>query len=81
MYEHKEKYILDFTNVKTWIDIHAIIEKEFDLTSFDKPDTSNTRKAAYVASSQSFQGGTVSFTTQQKLAYTLGKTAELCPPN
>ena len=34
MYEHKEKYILDFTNVKTWIDIHAIIEKEFDFPDY-----------------------------------------------
>ena len=34
MYQHKEKYILDFTNVKTWIDIHAIIEKEFDFPDY-----------------------------------------------
>lgn len=34
MYKHKEKYILDFTNVKTWIDIHAIIEKEFDFPDY-----------------------------------------------
>ena len=34
MYQHKENYILDFTNVKTWIDIHAIIEKEFDFPDY-----------------------------------------------
>ena len=34
MYEHKEKYILDFSGVKTWIDIHAIIEKEFDFPNY-----------------------------------------------
>ena len=34
MYEHKEKYILDFSGVKTWIDIHAIIEKEFDFPDY-----------------------------------------------
>ena len=34
MYDHKEKYILDFTNVKTWIDIHAILEKEFDFPDY-----------------------------------------------
>ena len=34
MYQHKENYILDFTNVKTWIDIHAIIEKEFDFPNY-----------------------------------------------
>ena len=34
MYEHKEKYILDFTGVKTWIDIHAIIAKEFDFPDY-----------------------------------------------
>lgn len=34
MYEHKEKYILDFTNVKKWIDIHAILEKEFDFPDY-----------------------------------------------
>ncbi len=34
MYQHKEKYILDFTNVKTWIDIHVIIEKEFDFPDY-----------------------------------------------
>ena len=34
MYKHKEKYILDFSGVKTWIDIHAIIEKEFDFPDY-----------------------------------------------
>ena len=34
MYQHKENYILDFTNVKTWIDIHAIIEKELDFPDY-----------------------------------------------
>lgn len=34
MYQHKENYILDFTNVKTWIDIHAIIAKEFDFPDY-----------------------------------------------
>ncbi len=34
MYNHKEKYILDFSGVKTWIDIHAIIEKEFDFPDY-----------------------------------------------
>ena len=34
MYKHKEKYILDFSSVKTWIDIHAIIEKEFDFPDY-----------------------------------------------
>lgn len=34
MYKHKEKYILDFSGVKTWVDIHAIIEKEFDFPDY-----------------------------------------------
>ena len=34
MYKQKEKYILDFTGVKTWVDIHAIIEKEFDFPDY-----------------------------------------------
>ena len=34
MYQHKENYILDFANVKTWIDIHAIIAKEFDFPDY-----------------------------------------------
>ena len=34
MYQHKENYILDFSGVKTWIDIHAIIEKEFDFPNY-----------------------------------------------
>ena len=34
MYKHKEKYILDFSGVKTWIDIHATIEKEFDFPDY-----------------------------------------------
>ena len=34
MYEHKEKYILDFSDVKTWVDIHSIIEKEFDFPDY-----------------------------------------------
>ena len=34
MYEHKEKYTIDFSGVKTWIDIHAIIEKEFDFPDY-----------------------------------------------
>lgn len=34
MYQHKEIYILDFSGVKTWIDIHAIIEKEFDFPDY-----------------------------------------------
>lgn len=34
MYEHKEKYILDFTKVRSWIDIHNIIEKEFDFPNY-----------------------------------------------
>ena len=34
MYKHKEKYILDFTYAKTRIDIHDIIEKEFDFPDY-----------------------------------------------
>ena len=34
MYKHKEKYILDFSGVKTWVDIHAILEKEFDFPDY-----------------------------------------------
>ena len=34
MYKHKEKHILDFSGVKTWVDIHAIIEKEFDFPDY-----------------------------------------------
>ena len=34
MYQHKENYILDFSGAKTWIDIHAIIEKEFDFPDY-----------------------------------------------
>ena len=34
MYEYKEKYMLDFSDVETWIDIHAIIEKEFNFPDY-----------------------------------------------
>ncbi len=34
MYEHKEKYILDFTNMKNWRYFHAIIAKEFDFPNY-----------------------------------------------
>ena len=34
MYEYKEKYILDFTNMKNWRYFHAIIAKEFDFPNY-----------------------------------------------
>lgn len=34
MYEYKEKYVLDFTNIKTKSEMHAIIEKEFDFPDY-----------------------------------------------
>ena len=34
MYEHKEKYILDFTNMKNWRYFHAIIAAEFDFPDY-----------------------------------------------
>ena len=34
MYDYKEKYILDFTNVKTLVDIHVILDKEFDFPDY-----------------------------------------------
>ena len=34
MYKYKEKYILDFTNVKSWRYFHAIIAAEFDFPDY-----------------------------------------------
>ena len=34
MYEYKEKYVLDFTNMKDWREFHIIIEKEFDFPDY-----------------------------------------------
>ncbi len=34
MYEHKEKYTLDFTQVTNWRDIHIILAKEFDFPDY-----------------------------------------------
>lgn len=34
MYKHKEKYILDFTQVNNWKDIQIILAKEFDFPDY-----------------------------------------------
>ena len=34
MYKHKEKYILDFTNMKSWRYFHAILATEFDFPDY-----------------------------------------------
>ncbi|MBQ8163782.1 MAG: barstar family protein [Clostridia bacterium] len=34
MYDHKEKYIIDFTMVSSWRDIHTILAREFDFPDY-----------------------------------------------
>lgn len=34
MYEYKNPYILDFTNVKNYIEVHQIIKKAFDFPDY-----------------------------------------------
>lgn len=34
MYQYKEKYILDFSDVKYYLEFHAIIKKELDLPDY-----------------------------------------------
>lgn len=34
IYKHKEKYTLDFTNVKNYYEIHQVIEKELDFPDY-----------------------------------------------
>ena len=34
MYKHKEKYILDFTNVKNFLEMHYVIKEELDFPNY-----------------------------------------------
>lgn len=34
MYQYKEKYTLDFTNVKTYLEMHLLIRQELDLPDY-----------------------------------------------